>query len=244
VVVSALTRSSWGWSRLRAVPILVLFLSFDLPFFAANAFKLLDGGWVPVLIGMGFITAMLIWSKGRTLLYEEYARRFPSLDDALPALRRKLIARTPGTGVFLASSTRFVPPVLMHLVERSRTLHEEVILVTITTDDRPVVPTAERYELQPLGEGFQRLVARYGFMERPDVPLVLAEAIARRGTTFQPADATYYLGRESLMATKQGILGRLFEQLFSYLQRNSVSADRDFRMPPRQVMEIGIQVDL
>jgi len=243
-VYYVVTRVAWGWSRWKAVPLLLLFLAFDLPFFVANTFKIKDGGWVPVMIGVAFVTAMLIWSKGRSLVIQQYAERFPSFDDALPVLRAHVAARTPGAAVFMASSTTHVPPILMHFVERIRVLPETVILLTVLTENSPSVPVEWRYELTALGDGVYRLIVRYGFMEHPKVPGVLAEACARHKLSLDLRDVTYYLGRDSLLATKEGRMGRVAESFFAYLARNAVAADRHFGIPPRQVVEIGLQIDL
>jgi KUP system potassium uptake protein len=244
IVYYVVTRVAWHWPRWKALPLLLLFLTFDIPFFLANTFKIRDGGWVPVMIGVAFVAAMLIWSRGRTLVIQQYAERFPSFDDALPVLRAHVSARTPGAAVFMASSTTHVPPILMHFVERIRVLPETVILLTVLTENSPSVPPEWRYELTALGDGVYRLIVRYGFMEHPNVPVVLAEACSRHKLSLDLRDVTYYLGRDSLLATKEGRMGRVAESFFAYLSRNAVAADRHFCIPPRQVVEIGLQIDL
>ena len=244
VVFYVVARETWGWSRARALQLLLLFLAFDAPFFIANLFKLFDGGWVPVLIGIVLISAMLIWSKGRNLIVEQYLNRFPSLTDAMPKIRERLVGRVPGTAVFLASSLTRVPPILMHQVDRLRVLHERVVLMTILTEDVAVVPPEKRVEVLAAEDNFFRVVARYGFMEQPNVEEILKAA---RATSLLPNDAgetTYFLGRETILARATGQMGRIAESLFSYLQRNAVAADRQFGIPPSQAVEIGAQIDL
>jgi len=206
--------------------------------------KILDGGWVPVLIGIGFIAAMLIWSKGRSLVFEGYARRFGRVEEALPRLERRIVARVPGLGVFMASSTEHVPPILVHFVERARSVHEEVLLLTVVTETVPTVAVERRLEVTPLHKGFRRVVAHYGFMETPDIPWVTREAARRSGLDSNPRTTTFFLGRESVLARGTGAMGRFAEGLFGYLQRNAVAADRAFQIPPQQVIEVGIQLDL
>jgi KUP system potassium uptake protein len=221
-----------------------VFLAFDVPFFAANTVKILDGGWVPVAIGVGFIAAMLIWSKGRTLIVEEYLRRSASIEDAIPRLMPRVAARVPGTGIFMSSSTTHVPPVMVHVVERERALHEQVLLLTVLTETEPEVPRDRWIETRSLGNGIHQVVATYGFMQAPDVPAILKEAAARLDLAIDPDETTYYLGRESVQGGRQGAMGRFAESLFGYLQRNAVTADRHFKIPPRQAIEVGIQLDL
>jgi KUP system potassium uptake protein len=237
-------RHTWKWPTSVCILLLALFVSFDVPFFLANTVKILDGGWVPVLIGVGFIAAMLIWSKGRSLIVDEYSRRFGAIEDALPRLVRRALARVPGTGVFMASSTAHVPPILAHMVERTRTLHERVFLLTVVTEDVPAVPAADRLEVTPLGAGFHRVVARYGFMEDPAVPPVVEATLERVGAPRDSDVATYFLGREAVTGRKTTAMGRLAEGLFGYLQRNAVAADAVFQIPAKQVIEVGIQLEL
>jgi KUP system potassium uptake protein len=237
-------RYTWKWSALTAGFVLALFLSFDIPFFVANSVKVLDGGWVPILIGVGFIAAMLIWSKGRTLMTEEYARRSGAVEDLLPHLVGRLLARVPGTAVFMSSSTRHVPPILVHLVERLRSVHEQVLLLTVVTESVPTVPADRRLVITPLQDGFYRVIASYGFMDHLDVPAVVAEAARRQQIAIDPGAVVYFLGRESVQDRGGGAMGRFAESIFGYLQRNAVAADLHFHIPSKQVIEIGIQLDL
>jgi KUP system potassium uptake protein len=244
LVYYVVMRNTWKWSKPVSVGLLLLFLSFDLPFFAANTVKILDGGWVPVLIGVGFIAAMLIWSKGRTLIVEEYLRRSATLEQALEGLLARVVARLPGTGIFMSSTTTHAPPVLVHMIERERALHEKVVLLTVLTEMEPEVPEDRRLEVRSLGHDIYQVIASYGFMQEPNVPEVLAEAASLLKLTIDPDQTTYYLGRESVQGGKKGAMGSFAESLFSYLQRNAVTADKHFHIPPRQVIEIGIQLDL
>jgi KUP system potassium uptake protein len=237
-------RHTWKWPLPACAAILALFLSFDLPFFAANTVKILDGGWVPVAIGVGFIASMLIWSKGRTLIVEEYLRRSATIEEALPGLIERVVARLPGTGIFMSSTTTHAPPVMVHMVERERALHETVLLLTVLTEALPEVPEERRLTTKALGNGVFQVVASYGFMQEPHVPEILAEAIPRLGIVMTPDQTTYYLGRETVHGGQKGAMGSVAESLFSYLQRNAVTADKNFRIPARQVIEIGLQLDL
>ncbi len=244
LVYYVVMRDTWKWSKPARLAVLAHFLSFDLPFFAANTVKILDGGWVPVAIGVGFIAAMLIWSKGRTLIVEEYLRRSATVEEALPRLLARVVARLPGTGVFMSSTTTHAPPVLVHMVERERALHEKVVLLTVVTDSIPEVPEERRLEVRSLGDDVYQVIACYGFMQEPDVPTILGQAAARLRLSLDLQETTYYLGRESVQGGQKGAMGSFAESLFSYLQRNAVTADRHFHIPPRQVIEIGIQLDL
>ena len=237
-------RESWGWPLAKALPLLVLFLATDLPFLWANLFKFADGGYVPLLIGAGIMVVMVLWNRGRTLIANKYAVRFPMPQSAQKRLDARLITRVPGTAVFMASSAEMLPPVLVHHVERSRVLQETVILLTVQTANRPVVPEAERFTVTLPEDGFHRLVIRFGFMEEPRVPEVLEQAVKQANIPFPGFEVTYYLGRESFIASKRGHMGVVAETIFAFLQRNAVTADRYFGLPYRQVVEIGTQMDL
>jgi KUP system potassium uptake protein len=244
IVYYVVMRHTWKWPKIVCSAVLFLFLLFDLPFFAANSVKILDGGWVPVAIGVGFIAAMLIWSKGRTLIVEEYMRRSATIEEALPRLLARVVARLPGTGIFMSSTTTHAPPVMVHMIERERALHEKVVLLTVLTETIPEVPRERRLEVKSLGDGVYQVVASYGFMQEPNVPKVVGEAAPLLGLSIDPEQTTYYLGRESVQGGRKGAMGVFAESLFSYLQRNAVTADRHFHIPPRQAIEIGIQLDL
>jgi KUP system potassium uptake protein len=188
---------------------------------------------------------MLIWSKGRTLIVEEYLRRSSTLEDALPRLLESVAVRLPGTGIFMSSTTTHAPPVMVHLIERESALHERVVILTVLTETMPEVPAERWLDVKSLGDGLFQVIASYGFMQEPNVPQVLAEAALRLGLTIDPEESTFYLGRESVQqSVKKGAMGIFAESLFSYLQRNAVTADKHFHIPPRQVIEIGMQIDL
>ncbi len=237
-------RHTWGWSKWKAGALLALFLSFDIPFLIANLFKFFEGGYVPMLIGAALIAGMLIWSRGRTALMERYSTRFPTLEAARPLINRWLCSRVPGSAVFLAPSADHVPPILVHHVERSRSLHQTVILLTVQQLPVPEVPAESRYHFEALDEGFYKLVVSYGYMEEPLLLPVLREVARAKKIPFDPDDATYYIGHETIVASDEGTLSRIPEAIFSYLSRNAVHEERRYGMPPDQVVEIGAQIDL
>jgi KUP system potassium uptake protein len=237
-------RHTWGWSRLKAGSILCLFLLFDIPFLVANMFKFFDGGYVPVMIGASLIAGMLIWSRGRTALMERYFTRFPTMEAARPLLDRWLCSRVPGCAVFLAPTAEHVPPVLMHLVERSRSLHQTVVMLTVTERTVPEVPPESRYELTDLGQGFYKLLVGFGYMEEPLLLPVLREIAQVEGIPLDVDGATFYVGHETIVASEVGSISRIPEAVFSYLNRNAVHEERRYGMPFEQVVEIGTQIDL
>ncbi|SRR5579883_1241746 len=237
-------RYSWGWSKWKAGALLALFLSFDIPFLVANLFKFFEGGYVPMLIGAALIAGMLIWSRGRTALMERYTTQFSSLEKARPSIERCLCSRVPGSAIFLAPSADHVPPVLVHHVERSRSLHQTVVLLTVQELPIPEAPAEARYRLTELGDGFYKLIICFGYMEDPLVRPVLRAVAEADRIPFDPDDATYYIGHETIVASDEGSISRIPEAIFSYLNRNAVHEERRYGMPAEQIVEIGTQIDL
>jgi KUP system potassium uptake protein len=239
-VYFVVTRRTWGWPLWKALPPLLLFLSFDLPFFGANLFKFFDGGWVPILVGAVMLVVMVDWKVGRTVLAEHIAEVSPPLADFVATLESHCQVRVPGTSVFLSSSTTGTPPVLYQHAKRIRALSETVALLTVTTEHIPYAAKEGRTTVEGLGKGLWRVVVRAGFMERPNVPRLLAAA----KLPFDLTDATYYIGRETFLAGRSGKMGVVSESLFAFLARNAKSATNWFAIPPEQVVELGMQIDL
>jgi len=236
------SRHTWGWSRLKAGALLALFLSFDVPFLLANLFKFFHGGYVPMLIGAALIARMLIWSHGRTSLLETYASRFSTFDKARPVIDRRLASRVPGIAVFLSPSTEYVPPILVHHVARSRSLHETVVMLTVEHPPVPVVADDPRWRLTSLGDGFYRLVVAFGYMEEPLLLPVLHEAGKATGVPLDSTDTTFYVGYETIIVQDEATINRIPEAIFSYLNRNAVRDEERYGMPLDQVVEIGAQL--
>jgi len=244
VLFYIVARYCWQWAAWKAVLLLLFFLSFDLPFLGANLFKFFQGGYVPVLIGASLIAAMLIWNRGRTFLEQQYATKFPSFAAVRPQIQECLAQRVPGTGVFIASSPDHVPPILVHFVQRCRSLQEHVLLLTVKTETYARVPPDKRYEVADLGDGFWTVVLHFGYMEHPLVAERLGEVVEIERIPVDRKEITYYIGKETLTARRSGQMSRLAERIFAYLQRNAVEVEKTFCLPPQQVVEIGTQIDL
>ena len=261
IVFFVVVHQTWKWPLYRAIPLLVFFLAFDIPFFVANAAKFLHGGYVPIVIGIFFFTFMVVWRRGRRMLSDalhdktmpiaeflaEYVGAGDSAGDSTHRTgeARKLQCRIEGTGVVMASVSEGVPPVLVHHVERLRVLHEHLVILTIVTARVPYTQRGKRVKVEPLGGGLHRVIGTYGFMENPDVPALLREAQrAGLAVDIKLEDVTYFLGRETILALPTGRMGEIEETVFGVLSRNSRPATSHFKLPPGQVIEIGTQIDL
>ena len=244
VVFYVVTRQAWGWSRLRSGLVLGLFLAVDIPFLAANCLKFLDGGYLPFLVGVGFVWAMVSWRVGRAHLAELMGAQSLAVKRFLASLPERLVARIPDTLIAMSRHSSGVPAVLERLVKRFRVLNERVVVVTVVTEHVPFVPNERRVSTESLGEGIWRVILHYGFMQVPHVPWALASAFAELGIPEELRKATYLIGRETLVVTKRGRMGRLTEPMFALLSRNARSVTDDFSIPVEQVVELGIQADL
>jgi KUP system potassium uptake protein len=240
IVYFVVTRRTWGWPLWKAIPPLCLFLSFDLPFFAANLLKFMEGGWIPILVGAAMFVLMVDWRVGRSVLAERLAQAAPPLDEFLHDLESKDIVRIPGTAIFLSSNPDATPVVLSIQARRMRALREHLLLLTVQTEHVPRVEEHERAAVDVLGKGVFRVIVRAGFMERPDIPAILANA----NLPVDLHDATYFLGRETFVGGKGGRMGAFSEGLFAFLSRNAKSPTSWFSIPADQVIEVGMQMDL
>ncbi len=244
LVFYEVTRQAWGWSRARAGAVTLLFLSFDVPFVIANALKFFDGGYLPFAVGVGFTVAMVSWRVGRSYLGEELARQSPPLEPLLDELSAGRLARSRGAAVVLSSQSEGVPPVLARLVAHLGTVPEKVLLATVRTEHVPHVDPEARVQVERIGHGVSRATLHYGFMEVPLVPDAVARALVLLGDDTPADQLTYLLGRETLVVTERGRMGRITEPVFALLSRNAHSPSDDFGLPETQVVEIGTQFDL
>jgi KUP system potassium uptake protein len=236
-------RGRWEWPRWRAGGLVALFLAVDLAFLLANANKLAHGGWVPLAIGAVLFTVMTTWRRGRSELAERFYSRTLPIEMFLEDLERTQPLRVPGTAVFMTLSPQGVPPPLLHHFKHNKTLHEQVVLLSVLTERVPLVPHGERTSLQVLGQGFFRVVARYGFMEEPNINEVM-KLVRKAGVDMDLAAISYFLGRETLLTTGRTPMAQWRKSIFAFLSRNATPATTWFGIPPNRVIELGVQVEL
>jgi KUP system potassium uptake protein len=248
ILFYVLARTHWQWSIWRAGLLTAFFLVIDLAFFSANMLKIVQGGWVPLVIALGIFTLMTTWQRGRLIVRSLLVDASIPLDVLLRDLgdenpdRRFKPPRVPGTAVFLASESKDAPLVLLHHLKHNKVLHENVVLLSIVSAQVPEVPIAERIEVTCFPHNFARVKAKYGFMQTPNVPEILALA-AERGIVAKPTETTFYLGRENLIPTGNKPLARWRKRLFIFMQRNARPATEFFGLPPNRVVELGAQME-
>jgi len=233
----------WKWRKAVAVGVVAAFLTIDLAFFGANALKVLQGGWVTLAVALVLFTLMTTWKTGRRLVAERLTARAVSLDDFVASVAALRPVRVPGTAVFMTAQPTGTPPALAHNLRYNKVLHEHVIILTVSTAQRPHVAPDERVSIEALGHDLFNVRVQYGFMEDPNVPDALAQARAQ-GLTVDFIDVVYFLGRETIIVTRKKGMAIWREKLFVLMARNAVRATAFFRLPPERVVELGVQVEM
>ncbi|GKT07559.1 putative potassium transport system protein kup 1 [Desulforhabdus sp. TSK] len=234
---------TWGWAQWKALPLVSLFMFFDVAYFGSNLLKILDGGWFTLAVASAIMIAMTTWRDGRAELSKKMINSRLPINLFLEDVERKKPTRVEGTAVFMTVSPVGTPSALLHHYKHNRILHERVILLSVRAVDVPVVPREERLQVQDLGQGFLRLIASYGFMETPNAPDVMRMA-SQFGVETESAMTTYFLGLETLTTEGNSKMMRWRKALFVFMSRNSWTAPAYFGIPSDRVIEIGIQIDL
>jgi KUP system potassium uptake protein len=235
-------RTWWGWSKLRTWSLVAPFLIIDGAFFAANFIKIHQGGWVPLTIAFLIFTLMTTWNRGRDIVQDLLRRGMLPIDLLLADLENRKTVRVPGMAVFMTREPEGAPVVLLHHLKHNKVLHEQVVLLSILSEEVPEIPDTDRITIKKLPQGFYRITARYGFMESTNVPAILARA-KEAGIDNKPLDTTFYLGREQLIPTGPTPLWSWRKKLFVFMSRNSRSATAFYGIPPNRVVELGAQIE-
>lgn len=236
-------RQLWGWSLLATGALTAAFLTADLAFFGANIVKVPQGGWFPLIVAAGIYTLMSTWKRGREILGHRLLERSVPLRVLLADIAADPPQRVPGTAVYMVRTPQVTPPALVHNLAHNKVLHEKVVFLSVLTEEVPYVRQTERVEVEPLGKSFYSVVVRYGFMQHPNIPFVLGQ-LQDRGLDIKIEATTFFLGRETLLATERPGMARWREKLFGFLSRNAARATDFFRLPADQVFEVGVQVEL
>jgi KUP system potassium uptake protein len=237
-------REIWGWSVIAAGAVAGTFFEVDAAFFAANIMKVAEGGYVPLMLAALVYGVMLIWHVGATALSGRVQAKVTPVAAFMSRIVEAGIPRVPGTAVFLTRTQRDVPPVMEWHVKHNRALHEKLFVLTVATQSVPWVKDTERLTFEEIAPRFWRAAARYGFMERPDIPALLQHAHGL-GCAIDLSDITYYVGHETVVPDEDDkALPRVAEALFAFMQRNSAHLTEYFRLPMDAVVEIGRRVSI
>ena len=240
-LASIVFRHQFGWPAWMAISVWGGFFLIDGVFFAANTLKIVEGGWVPLALGLGLMAMMTSWKQGRDLMLSRWKQDSLPLASFLARLPQSRTIRVPGLAVFLTGNPDYVPAALLHNLKHNKVLHERVLFVTVSTLDEPEAGPERRTEVTELAPGIHRVLLHYGFMESPNVPRAL-EDLKGTGVEYDPMQVSYFLGREVLVRALAPKLSLWRLWLFMIMARNAVPATEFFRIPSDRVVELGVRV--
>jgi KUP system potassium uptake protein len=236
-------RQKWRWSRRKAGLICGFFLIIDLSFWGANLVKVLDGGWVPLAVGLFIFIMMTTWKKGRKLLGQRIRDEVIPLSLFLDKIDREKPYRNPGIAIYMASGLKDTPYALIQSYEHYKSIHNRLIFLSVVTEEIPQVPQSRRVGVNDIGHGCFTVFIHYGYMERPNIPQEL-DQLQIGDILLNPNEATYFIGKEKLFATDKPGMALWREKLFAFQTANAQDATTFFQLPRKRVMEIGVQVEL
>ena len=236
-------RRLWKWNLFPTAALCAVFLAAELAFLSANLVKIQHGGWFPLTIGVIGFTIMSTWKTGRNRLRQRLVNSLLPIEDFLKDVAESKPQRVSGTAIFLAGNPDGTPAALTHNFKHNKIIHKRVVLLTILIEEIPFVETERRVEVADLGEGFFRVIGRYGFMEEPDA-LEILKLCKPHGLNFREMETTFFLSRETIISSERRGLARWRKRLFALLSRNAQPANAYFRLPPNRVVELGLQVEI
>jgi len=237
-------REIWRWNVVLSLAIAGAFFVIDAAFFSSNLMKVLEGGWVPLVLAAGIYTLMITWRRGSVAVMKGMRSLTIPVDGFIAHLSTSGVPRVPGTAVFLSKTTEQTPPIIIWHVTHNKALHRHVVTLSVVMGSMPWADANHRLTVEPLAPNFWRAIAHYGFMEKPDIPALVTHA-----KTLVPdldlRDVTYYVGHETILHCPDGTgLPVWREKLYAFMQRNSAQIGEYFRLPPAAVVEIGRQVEI
>jgi KUP system potassium uptake protein len=235
-------RHRWRWSRLRAALLVGPFFALDVVFFAANLLRVVEGGWITLLVGAAIGLIISVWVRGRGIVRVFEQRHSVPLADLAAALERRPPERVEGTAVFLTANPESAPGALLHNLKHNKVLHARNLVVSVKTDDRPIVPASERTKVERINDAFVRVKLTYGFMESPDVPRDLGLEAKGKGLELELNKTSYFIGRNTLKPSKGEGMPLWQDRIFMFLQRNASDPTDFLQIPPGKVLELGEQV--
>jgi KUP system potassium uptake protein len=244
VLFYVVARRRWHWPAAAALPIAAFFITIDLAFFGANMLKIAHGGWFPLLVSAAILFLMLTWRKGRRVLRSRLGEICIPLNDFISELKTQNIRRVSGTAVYMSGNRFGTPLALLHNLKHNKVLHEQVVLLTVRTEEVPYLANPrDRVAVENLHEGFWRAQIHFGFMEKPNVPVAL-DRVKQAGLRFDAMRTTYFIGRETILATRKRGLSSWRGSFFAWMTRNAGDVTSYFCLPPNGVVELGARVEV
>jgi KUP system potassium uptake protein len=243
ILLFMVTRRVWGWTFWRIAPLIFIFMLLEGGYVAGSLSKLIEGAWFPLVVAAGIWIIMKTWTDGRAILFQALQRGRLPVQFLIDEIKNNRITRVPGTAVFMSATAEGLPLALLHHLKHNKALHQQVVLLTVRFENEPYVPVANRVEVSEYHTDFYRVILRYGFSESPSVFKDLVEALRER-TKVKRAAVTFYQSREVLLPIGPGKMAGWRKELFVALSRISRPATGYFDLPPRQVIELGIQLEV
>ncbi|HEU0043761.1 MAG TPA: potassium transporter Kup [Sphingomonas sp.] len=241
-LITVLMIRVWNWPVWRVALVAGLFFIVDGVYLAANVIKIPQGGWFPLVVAVIAFTLLTTWARGRQLMIERLREGAMPLKVFIDSAASSAV-RVPGTAVFMTSTAEGVPPALLHNLKHNRVLHDRIILLTVKIADVPYVDDEGSLLLQDLGQGFHRLIIKYGFMQEPNVPAAL-ERVKSCGPDIRMIDTSFFLSRQTLLASDRPGMALWREKLFAWMMQNAESPMQFFRLPTNRVVELGSQLEI
>jgi KUP system potassium uptake protein len=233
----------WKWPVWKAgIPVL-FFLILESGYLAGGFVKFFDGAWFPLVVGLLMWVVMKTWNDGRAILRDAMLRGRLPTDFLVNEIQNNSIIRVPGTAVFMSASAEGLPLCLLHHLKHNKALHKQVVLLTVRFEEDARLDESERGAIDDICDDFWRVTLRYGFAETPDVFTDLVKILSTK-TKVKPAAISFYQSRELLLTTGPGKMTQWRKQMFTFLSRMARPATGYFELPPRQVIELGIQLEL
>ena len=243
LLLHVLATERWKWPAWVAWSVTTVFLTVDMAFLGANLIKVIQGGWLPIAIGLAVFTLMTTWKTGRRLLAARLTARAIPIEDFVAGVVAVPPTRVPGTAVFMTAQPMGTPPALAHNLRYNKVLHEHVVILMVSTTHTPQVPPEEQVTVDRLGHGLFNVRIRFGFMQDPNVPQALLLARGQ-GLELDLDDITYFLGRETIIVTARQGMAIWREKVFVLMARNAGRATEFFKLPIERVVELGVQVEM
>ncbi len=241
-LLSVVLLTLWKWPKWTALPMLAIFFLVDIAYLGANLLKVPGGGYFPLVVGIIIFMFLTTWSRGRQLMRERMSESSMPMEIFIKSAANSA-QRVPGTAIFMASTDAGVPSALLHNIKHNKVLHDRVLILTVKIMDEPYVDPENRRECKDLGQGFFRVKLRYGFLEDTDVPKAL-ENIELLGPKFDMMQTSFFLSRQTLIASKRPGMALWREKIFAWMLRNAANAMEFFKLPTNRVVELGSQVEI
>jgi KUP system potassium uptake protein len=231
----------WRWPLWGALALVCVFLSIDFSFLLANLYKVLDGGWVPLLLGGTMFTLMWTWVRGSAILTAKTRKDSLPMVDLIKMLAKSKPVRVPGTAIFLTNDPQSAPSSFMHNLKHNKVLHEKVVMMCVRTETSPRIPASKRFEVNTLSPDFKQITLHYGYMESPRIPNALA-VMRKAGLKFDIMTTSFFVGRRTLKASATSGMPQWQDKLFIAMTKQAASAPDFFQIPSDRVVELGAQM--